>query len=91
MNTVVKSNEISLYPLQCTGCGSCEMACSMVHHGVISPALSKIDIEADHTEGTIRMRVHSDCSLCKSPVCQAFCVTGAIKITQREHASLSVG
>lgn len=38
-------NAVSILPELCTGCQSCEMACSLSHEGATSSALSRIQIK----------------------------------------------
>lgn len=90
MIATVKRNEIILQPSRCTGCKSCEIACSMLHTGSITPSVSKIAVETDHTSGYITIRFHSDCAYCAEPLCQAFCTTEAIRVVAKEIESLSV-
>ena len=57
----------------CTGCGSCEIACSMFHHGVINRELSRIRIFRYHIP--IPKSVQNVCCQCseKERECQKAC------------------
>lgn len=90
MKKKVKCNEFILYPQKCTGCRACEMACSYVHMKNINPSLSNIKVTTDKEKGEIYIRINSNCAYCKTPYCQQFCETGAIKVTSKEYNSLSI-
>ncbi len=57
-------------PDRCTGCHSCEMACSIKHFGVCSPRYSRIRIE-EFPE--INSYVPVVCQACEDPVCIRTC------------------
>jgi len=60
---------------KCVGCGTCEMVCSLVHEGICSPALSRIRVVRQKTEG---LNVPITCSFCENPPCASVCPSGAI-------------
>lgn len=64
-------------PSHCTGCRSCEMACSMYHEGQCSPVLSRMRIIKYEALGKSYPSV---CSQCSKPQCLAACDQGAISI-----------
>jgi anaerobic carbon-monoxide dehydrogenase iron sulfur subunit len=73
----------------CTGCGICEMACSMAHDGVYSRALSRIKIHRNyyrgHWDGTGQYRADL-CLQCPWPACMYACPVEAITIDPRTNA-----
>ena len=66
----------------CTGCRTCEMACSFHHSGVFQPSISSIEITGSPKEG---FRIlfyetthdgHRACDGCpglENPLCVAYC------------------
>ncbi len=61
---------------RCTGCRICEMACSLRHKKVCSPALSAIHIIRWEKEG---LNVPMVCQQCETAFCEAICpVEGAL-------------
>lgn len=70
-------------PEVCTGCGICELACSMVHDGVFSRALARLKLHRNyyrgHWDGTGQYRVDL-CLQCDWPACLYACPVGAITI-----------
>lgn len=40
----VKREQLKIDPQKCTACHRCTIACSMKHHGVVNPKLSRIQI-----------------------------------------------
>jgi Fe-S-cluster-containing hydrogenase component 2 len=70
-------------PSRCTGCRSCEMACSMYHEGQCSPVLSRMRIIKYETLGKSYPSV---CSQCSKPQCLTACDQGAIDIDETTGA-----
>jgi len=70
-------------PSRCTGCRSCEMACSLYHEGKCSPVLSRMRIIKYETIGKSYPSV---CSQCSKPQCLAACQQGAISIDRTTGA-----
>ena len=60
---------------RCTGCGLCEMACSLQHQGVCSPALSRIQVLRREELG---LSLPVVCMQCTDAPCAAVCPVGAI-------------
>ncbi len=58
----------------CTGCRSCEMACSLKHDNQCSPQMSRIRIQKF---GDVGVSVPIVCVHCGDPVCEKVCPTGA--------------
>jgi Fe-S-cluster-containing hydrogenase component 2 len=69
MNILV--NEVA-----CTGCGLCELVCSMSKEKESNPAKSRIHVERHMMEGTMIPRV---CINCTAPPCVEVCPTGALR------------
>jgi carbon-monoxide dehydrogenase iron sulfur subunit len=63
-------------PSLCTGCRTCEMACSLYHEGKCSPVLSRMRIIKYEALGTSYPSV---CAQCSKPQCSSVCPSGAIK------------
>lgn len=61
-------------PDKCTGCHSCEMACSIKHFGKCSPYLSRIRI---HEFRHVNTYIPVTCAACEDPVCIKVCPTNA--------------
>jgi Fe-S-cluster-containing dehydrogenase component len=61
---------------RCVGCGSCEMACSLVHEGVCSATLSRIHVMRRVGAG---WNVPLTCAMCERPLCMAACPVGAVE------------
>ncbi|MFP4180326.1 MAG: 4Fe-4S dicluster domain-containing protein [Spirochaetaceae bacterium] len=64
-----------LQPESCIDCHSCELACSLKHHGVFSRALSRIAV----FETPLKFSVPLTCLQCEDPACAAVCVVNALK------------
>lgn len=62
-------------PMKCTGCRSCEMACSLYNEQKCSPALSRIRITKFERTGVSFPGI---CFHCSKPQCMSACPTGAI-------------
>ncbi len=60
---------------KCTGCRSCELACSIKHEGVSNPSRSRIKIIKWEEEGRY---VPMTCQQCKTAPCLEICPVRAI-------------
>jgi carbon-monoxide dehydrogenase iron sulfur subunit len=69
----------------CTGCRSCELACSIAHSDSFNPKRSRIQILKDESRNLIVPMV---CLQCENPFCQEACPNGAI--VENEHGILFV-
>ncbi len=69
-------NTISLLPELCTGCQSCEMACSLSHEGASCSTLSRIQIKR---WPEIAVYMPMVCQHCENAPCMTICPTGARK------------
>lgn len=66
---------------KCTGCKSCEIACSFHFSKVFSPQISAIRIWRSNVSGDIEMSLHSNCDLCNNeeePLCVKYCAPKAL-------------
>jgi Fe-S-cluster-containing hydrogenase component 2 len=54
----------------CTGCGICEIMCSLFHEGVVRPALARSHIIREPFTAKHR---HLVCRQCSSPACYGAC------------------
>jgi len=66
---------------KCTGCRSCEIACSFHHHKNFSLANSSIKIFRDNKNGEIEYFFKDTCDLCeneKIPLCVTACSAEAL-------------
>ena len=67
-------NSISILPEFCTGCQSCEMACSLSHEGACCPCLSRIQVKK---WGEISLYFPIVCQHCEDAPCITICPTKA--------------
>ena len=66
---------------KCTGCKSCEIACSFHFSKVFSPQISAIRIWRSNVSGDIEINLHSNCDLCnkeEEPLCVKYCAPKAL-------------
>ena len=70
-------------PSLCTGCRTCEMACSLYHEGVCSPTLSRVRIIKYEALGRSYPAV---CAQCSKPQCLSACPHEAIEYSGRSGA-----
>ena len=68
---------------KCTGCRSCELACSFKHYGEYNPAKSNIHVSI-YTEKAFY--VPMVCTQCSKPFCGEVCPTGAISASEANGA-----
>jgi len=80
--------ELVVHPVKCTGCGSCELICSLYHDGVNSPSLSRIRVVRDVLSGENSIQV---CAQCQGPECMQACpVEKAMVVDEKSGARLIV-
>lgn len=60
---------------KCTGCRTCEMACSLIHDGKCGPELSRVRVVKWEAQG---ISVPVTCAGCTKPYCMLVCPVGAI-------------
>lgn len=68
------SNVLLINPERCTGCGSCELACSLQHEGEFRPAAARISV----LRFEAGIAVPLTCLQCDEPSCMKVCKVGAI-------------
>ena len=76
-------NAISILPDLCTGCQSCEMACSLLHERATGSTLSRIQIRR-WPEIAVYMPI--GCQHCEDAPCMTICPTGARKRVPQTQA-----
>jgi protein NrfC len=64
---------------KCQGCASCMLACSLVHEGVESQSLSRIQIIQDSFESFPDDVTVEQCRQCVDPACVEVCPADALK------------
>jgi Fe-S-cluster-containing hydrogenase component 2 len=78
-----RSGTIVVSASLCTGCRTCELACSLHHSGSMSPELSSVQIHRSNRTAAITWRVLPTCDLCaneEQPLCEKYCGGSAIRI-----------
>ncbi|WP_370273485.1 4Fe-4S dicluster domain-containing protein [Methanosarcina sp. MSH10X1] len=80
---ITSSRSLLIDTSRCTGCRSCEMACSLYHEGECSPVLSRIRIVKYEALGR---NFPSACSQCSKPRCLEACDHGAIRMNESTGA-----
>jgi protein NrfC len=68
---------------KCQGCVSCMLACSLIHEGVESLSLSRIQIMQNSFESFPGDLTIEQCRQCVDPACVSVCPTGALKADAR--------
>ncbi|MCF8067361.1 MAG: 4Fe-4S dicluster domain-containing protein [Desulfobacterales bacterium] len=68
---------------KCTGCRSCELACSFKHHGEFNPAKSAIHVSIFADKA---FYVPVVCYQCNKPFCKEVCPTGALYASEANGA-----
>jgi protein NrfC len=68
---------------KCQGCASCMLACSLVHEGVESQSLSRIQVIQNSFEAYPHDVTIEQCRQCVDPLCVEACPTDALKADPR--------
>jgi protein NrfC len=68
---------------KCQGCLSCMLACSLIHEGVESPSLARIQIVQNSFAPFPDDLTVEQCRQCVDPACVKVCPTGALKADAR--------
>ena len=93
MMLIVTLKTLILDADKCTSCLQCEMACSLEHEGLFSPAFSRIKVfEFEHGKRSVPYT----CTQCEEAWCLQVCPTKAITVnselgTKVVDESLCVG
>ena len=69
---------LAVIPENCSGCGVCMIACSIVREGVVNPSKSRICVEKLGLE----MDKPVVCAQCDYPNCVNVCPVGALKLDE---------
>ncbi|MCW4032631.1 MAG: hypothetical protein NWF08_04490 [Candidatus Bathyarchaeota archaeon] len=72
---------ISIREDVCTGCRSCEIACSYGKLGIHQPSKSLIKVYFDVESNGMDISINNECNLCKGkdePLCIKYCSAGAL-------------
>lgn len=68
----------------CTGCVSCELACSFHFERQFKPSISAITVYRDDRNGTVEITLHETCDLCANetdgPLCVKYCASQALSL-----------
>lgn len=64
-------------PLKCSGCNTCMLSCSTVHHGRASLSLSRMQVQTDPFAAFPEGIMQNQCRQCPAPACVTACPTGA--------------
>jgi len=73
------------YPSKCTGCKTCEMACSLSQTGVCNPASSRRRTVSFDEE---ILDVPMQCQQCEDPACKNICPANAISVDAETNAKI---
>jgi len=92
-------------PAICTGCGICELMCSLYHEGVQAPALARLQVVNNpFTSAKARLRLQSSgwkegkkvalqCDLCQGreagPICVEYCPARALGFKKKKARGTS--
>jgi carbon-monoxide dehydrogenase iron sulfur subunit len=68
---------------KCTGCRSCELACSFAHHGEFNPSKSAVHVGIFAEKAFF---VPVVCNQCSKPFCKEVCPTGALYSSKENNA-----
>jgi protein NrfC len=74
---------------KCQGCVSCMLACSLIHEGVESLALSRIQIMQNSFAVFPNDVSIAQCRQCVEPACVEICPTGALGV-DAEHGNVRI-
>lgn len=69
---------------KCTGCGICELACSLTRSGECRPSASCIKVIKNEEMDVAVPTVSAECDLCGA--CAAWCPTGVLTLLPIEEA-----
>jgi len=72
-------------PEKCSGCRTCESACSLHHEKVCNPTRARIHVVKWETAG---LYVPTVCQQCETPLCETVCPMHALKRDDKTAAML---
>ena len=87
-NEIPEKESITVDTEHCTGCRSCEIACSYHHIKKYAPSKSSIKIFRDNSNGQIKFFFTMSCDLCKDemiPSCAEVCHKRAIVLKRLKY------
>ena len=70
--------------IKCTGCRSCELACSFHKTATFNPVQSSIQVFRDNSVGLMSVVLDNYCDLCvneEEPLCICFCATNVLNLS----------
>lgn len=76
---------IMVKPMECAGCRTCEMVCSVKHYGVSSPARAQIRVVEWMKDGLCSPLT---CLQCEDPLCEKACPMKAISRDEKTGAKI---
>ena len=79
------SYQLIINAKQCTGCGICEIACSLFNRQECNPEKSNVRVVRYEDEG-ILYSIPVVCQQCEKPLCQDVCPSGAISQDMKTNA-----
>lgn len=74
---------------RCTGCRTCEIACSFHHAKCFDPTRSSIQVRLDKSTGVVSINFDSTCDGCpneEEPLCSIFCARDVITCKAEENS-----
>lgn len=74
---MAKQKMLIVTPSKCTGCRTCEMACSLFNEGKCSPLLSRNRVVKYEAKG---ISIPTTCASCTKPYCMMVCPVQAISV-----------
>jgi Fe-S-cluster-containing hydrogenase component 2 len=81
MELIDKKRFLCVNLAKCTGCRSCELACSFHFSEMFAPEASAIKVVRDNDNGDINLHINSRCDLCQGeyfPLCVKYCAAEAL-------------
>lgn len=73
---------------KCTGCKTCEAACSLKNTGRVQPARSRIKVIRYEKRGEYHNYIPMVCQQCSTPLCMEACPTNAISRNEATGAMI---
>ena len=105
LRSVPGAGELVHVPTVCTGCGICELMCSLYHEGVQAPALARLQVVNDpFTSDKAKLRLQAsgwregkkvalECDLCRGreagPICVEYCPASALGFKKKKAGGTS--
>ena len=83
MGAKAKKIYLKMMDSKCTGCRSCQVACSFNLYQVCDPSTARIKVTRSHETGEVAVDLSSPCTGCDpedKPPCVTACRFGALKL-----------